>query len=98
MTKALPAGRTLTEDPPAVPGGNPNDGSPATYLGRLPGPKKPRATLGAFSFGNRKSGSEPYFSSQSLQIFDGVVRGLEAAKLALALLTPGLLERSARGC
>src|SRR5207302_10343491 len=94
MTKALPAGRTLTEDPPAVPGDNPNDGSPATYLGRLPGPKKPRAMLGAFSL----IGVRALFSSQPLQIFDGVVRGLEAAKLALALLTPGLLERSARGC
>src|SRR5687768_9895626 len=37
MTKATPAGRTLTEDPPAASGGNPRIGSPAEFVGRLPG-------------------------------------------------------------
>src|SRR6267143_2463830 len=51
MTKATPAGRTLT-DPPAVPGGNPEYRESGQYLGQAAcSNKKPRARerLGAFS-------------------------------------------------
>ena len=53
MTKAIPAGRTLTEDPPAsCPGGNPKQPKgPAWYLGRLPGTKSPeRASVSGLFF------------------------------------------------
>jgi hypothetical protein len=53
MTKATPAGRTLT-DPPAVPGGNPKHWESGQYLGRLPAVQNAprREPAGRFLFDN----------------------------------------------
>jgi hypothetical protein len=72
MTKATPAGRTLTEDPTAVPGGNPSDPESGPVSRPAAWTEKPRARerLGVFLFIYLTAGDEPQLSTSYVVVMD----------------------------